>query len=368
MAPIKLRRGRTRSILEGSIDSALLAVEVYNKPRAVFRSEAYVTLMVMAWTKLLHAYFNHFIGDRYYYRSKNNRYIRNDGERKAWELKTCIKEYNRLNSSDQLDQSLVANLQFFIGLRNKIEHRHVAKKEIDTLIFGECQSMLYNYERMLTDTFGAQYAINENLVYSLQFSQMRTEEQETANKKVLSKEVKEIREYVENYRTALSSEIFDSQIYSIKLILVPKISNTNRSDVAMEFVRWSELNEEDRAKYEQLVTLTKEKIVKTEGANVGRLKPGDVLERVQNRCGVELNHHEHKCFYYVFSIRPISEEDRDPFETNTAYCHYDEPHDDYLYQESWVDFIVSVLENSEVELEQIKEHFRERQRLSLNVA
>jgi len=35
---MKLRKGKTKSLLESSIDAALLAVEVYNKPRTTFRS------------------------------------------------------------------------------------------------------------------------------------------------------------------------------------------------------------------------------------------------------------------------------------------------------------------------------------------
>jgi hypothetical protein len=361
---MKLRKGRTKSILEGSLDSALLAVVIYNKPRTMFRSEGYITLMVIAWMKLLHAYFNRTIGDRYYYRLKSGRYDRVDGERKAWEWSTSVKEYNKLNPSKQLSEAVTANLQFFIGLRNKIEHRHVAKREVDTLIFGECQSLLYNYENVLVELFGEEHAINENLVYSLQFSQMRTQEQETASKKIRSKEVQEIRADIDNYRSSLPSEVFDSQEYSVKLIQIPKISNTNRNDVAVEFVRWSELSEEDKATYDQLVAIIKEKVVKKEAANAGKLKPGDVLEQVEARCGVKINFTVHKCLYYVFSIRPISEKDRDPFDTDTTYCHYDEAHGDYIYQESWVDFIVNTLGSDKVTLEHIKECYKNRQRLT----
>jgi len=363
---MRLRKGRTRSILEGSVDSALLAVEIYNKPRTTFRSEGYVTLMVIAWMKLLHAYFNRTIGDRYYYRQENGRYVKVDGERKAWELKTCIVEYNKRNPSDQLSQPVVANLQFFIGLRNKIEHRHVAKRVVDTLIFGECQSLLYNYENTVVKLFGEEHAINENLVYSLQFSQMRTEEQELASKKILAKEVRQIREYVENYRSSLPNEVFDSQEYSVKLIQVPKISNTNRNDVAIEFVRWSELSEEDKASYAQLITIIKDRVIKKEAVNVGKLKPGDVLDEVEARSGIKINHHEHKYLYYVFSIRPTSGEALNPSDTNTAYCHFDETHNDYVYQESWVDFIVDILGNRKMEIEQIKEHYKQRQKLSID--
>jgi len=33
--------------------------------------------------------------------------------------------------------------------------------------------------------------------------------------------------------------------------------------------------------------------------------------------------------------------DQDPFETNTKYCHYDEAHKDYLFQQCWIDFLIA---------------------------
>ena len=65
---------KVKRLLESSIDCALLAVEVYNKPRATFRVECYITQMIMAWTKLLHAYFQDKIGERYFFKKKNGRY------------------------------------------------------------------------------------------------------------------------------------------------------------------------------------------------------------------------------------------------------------------------------------------------------
>jgi hypothetical protein len=77
---MKLRHGKTKNILQSAVDSSLLAVEVFNKPRTPFRTQTYVSLMIMAWTKLFHAYFNHEIGDRYYYKKKgSNRYEDRDG-------------------------------------------------------------------------------------------------------------------------------------------------------------------------------------------------------------------------------------------------------------------------------------------------
>jgi hypothetical protein len=78
---MSLHKGRTKRILLSSLDSSLLAVEIYNKPRTTFRTQAYLSLMVIAWTRLLHAYFNMTIGDKYYFKIKG-RYEIVDGEKK----------------------------------------------------------------------------------------------------------------------------------------------------------------------------------------------------------------------------------------------------------------------------------------------
>lgn len=41
--------------LEKATDSAMLAVEVYNKPATKVRSGAFIVLMCIAWTSLFHA-------------------------------------------------------------------------------------------------------------------------------------------------------------------------------------------------------------------------------------------------------------------------------------------------------------------------
>lgn len=342
-----LRRGRTKTTLEASIDSALLAVEVYNKPRTAFRSEAYIALMIMAWTRLFHAHFLATIGDRYYYKKKG-RYEIIDGEKKAWELGTCIKKYGKLAGAVE------KNLLFFIGLRNKIEHRHIDKREVDALIFGECQAFLYNYENLLIKFFGPQYALNEALVYSLQFSHLRTPRQEQANKAALSKDLANVVGYIEKYRSALDDIDYDSQEYSIKILQVPKISNTNRADAAIEFVKWDELSEEDRNAYEQIAVIIKDKRVTVSAANVKRLKPSSVVEEVNTHLGKKvLTQNLHVVLYKLFGVRPPNGAD-DPFDTNAEYCLFDETHNDYVYQDSWVQFLVHFLQASGYSPEELR--------------
>jgi hypothetical protein len=236
-----------------------------------------------------------------------------------------------------------ANLKLFIRLRNKIEHRNIEKRELDVLLFGECQALLMNFENLLVDLFGPDYALNENLAYALQFSTMRTPEQTAANRRALSADLSDIRAFITNYRGSLTEETFSSQSYSIKLIQIPKISNTNRNDVAIEFVRWNELSHDDRQLYDQLDVLIKDRVIKQPVVNLGGMKPGKVLEEINRKCGANLSHHDHKCLYVTFVIRPDGASRDDPFQTNPKYCHYDEVHDDYVYTQHWVDFLVSMI-------------------------
>ena len=107
-----LRKGKTKHLVGNSIESALLAVETYNSPRKEFRFESYIVLMIIALTKLFHAYFNHSIGNKYYYKNTNGRFKIIDEERRSWELKTCIEKYS------DISESVYQNILFFIKLRH----------------------------------------------------------------------------------------------------------------------------------------------------------------------------------------------------------------------------------------------------------
>lgn len=187
---------------------------------------------------------------------------------------------------------------------------------------------------------------------------MRTDEQVTVHRRALSADLADIKTFVENYRSSLTDDVFNSQAYSIKLIQILKISNTNRNDIAIEFVRWNELSEEDKQAYEKLDVLIKDRVVKQPVLNLGHMKPGKVLEKVKERCEEKLSHIDHKCMYVIFGVRPDPSVDDDPFNTNPEYCHYDEVHDDYVYSATWVDCLVKVLQAGKMKRHMWKQAYK----------
>jgi hypothetical protein len=130
-------------MVEASRDEATLAVRLYNDPAEVRSFEGFVVHMHLAWLYLLHAEFARDGKDIRYRRRDNPRLLdRVDGEARRWELARCCHE--RWSAGD----AVRLNLEFFIALRNKIEHRYASKAQLalSATVGGHAQALLLNYE------------------------------------------------------------------------------------------------------------------------------------------------------------------------------------------------------------------------------
>jgi hypothetical protein len=325
--------------LEKARESALLAVDIYNKPATKFRSGGYIVLMCIAWTALFHAIFFQKGIKPFYRESKDSRrYQKRDGDYKAWELAECLQQYYGSDNSP-----IRKNIEFFVPLRNKLEHRSVP--QLDIHVLGECQAFLFNFEDLLIQEFGSKYALNEHGFISLQFSHVRHEDQLKAIRSMQKPLSKEIKNYIDTFRSSLTSDILDDLQFSYKVFIIPKLSNhENSADLAIEFVKYDPKNPDEMEKYNQVTTLLK--VSQVQVANAGKLKAGEVSAKVEpiikEICGKDAkftasSHHARAVRYY--KIRPAKGEDKR--KTNPKYCHYDEAHNDYVYTDEWVRFLKS---------------------------
>ncbi|MGH9322259.1 MAG: DUF3644 domain-containing protein [Vicinamibacteria bacterium] len=319
-----------KALLQKARESALLAVETYNRPTANFRSGAYVVLMVIAWTSLFHAVFLQKRIKPFYRKKNSTRYEKLDGEPKRWELKECLHQYHKNDNP-----SARKNLEFFIGLRNKIEHSSLA--QLDSEIFGECQAMLLNFDALLISEFGDRYAIRGGLTFALQFSKVIPKGQSTQTAKSQKKAFKAVKQYVDEFRSSLSTEIQNDLAYSFKVYLVPKIGNQASKDaVAVEWIKYDPSKPEEMKHYEKVVAMIKPKEVQI--ANLGLLKPSKVANEIETRLGRRFTAYDHKLCYQHFQIRPPKGAP-DPYACNAQFCVYDDLHKDYGYTPEWVTFL-----------------------------
>lgn len=306
------------NLLEKAKESALLAVDIYNKPKTSFRAGGFIVLMSIAWTAIIHAIFEKQKKKYFYIDDKNpKRYKKIDGEYKAWELLKSAKEFFKDDNN-----IIYKNILFFCELRNKIEHRFMPS--IDPIISGECQSFLLNFENLLVEEFGEKHSIIDSLFIPLQFT--------TQKRNLLkTKESEKVLDFIRQFRNSLDSDISNSQEYSFKAYFVPKLGNhRNSSDIAIEYVKFDPNNLEEMKKYEEMFVGVKERTVAV--ANQGKYKPSNVLEILKEK-GIIKNMTWHTKMWKKYEVRP------NPQKCNTKYCQYDEPHRDYIYTKEWINLL-----------------------------
>jgi hypothetical protein len=327
-----------RDNLEKNKQSAIAAVEVYNRPGPRFRTEHYVILIIIAWTALFHAIFYRRGVKPLFKRKgkggKGTRYVKIDGEPKHWDLTECLREfYGSTNPPER------RNLEFLIGLRNKIEHRHLP--HLDATLYGECQASLINLEALLLTEFGSKFALGDQLGVALQFSQIVPDEKAKVLKAAVKTAAAPVATYIETFRSNLPPTILESMKYSFSVFLVPRVANREKAaDASVTFVRVDEASPEDLQRLLKLNILIRDKHIPI--ANLDLRKPGDVVARVAAKLPHEFNQHHHTCAWRHFAVRPAKNAAK-PEKTDSRYCIYDGAHDDYLYTDAWIDRLINEL-------------------------
>jgi hypothetical protein len=321
-------------------ESALLALQIYNNPTTIFKTEGFIVLMVIAWTALLHAVLKRR-GVECHYKGDAGKPILIDGDPKMWELAECLREIFKAEQSP-----VRTNVEFFIGLRNKIEHRYVPA--IDPHVAGECQAMLLNFDDLLSAEFGPYFGIRDSMTLPLQTSTIRSDEQSKALRKLQAGHFEEVKEFVDKFRAGLDSNVGGDQRFAFRVFLVPKVGNhRSSSDLAIEFVKVDSAQADELGK--QIVAV-KEKHVAVHNANL--FKPSVVAKEVAKRIAKKFTVNDHTAAWKKYKVR------QNGFATvgcDPKFCVPDPVHQDYVYTQDWIDLLVQKLSDT-AEYDIIRNH------------
>jgi len=216
-------------LLKKSRETALAAVQIFNKPNISFKSESYV---VLAWTYLLHAHYrSKKIEYRYYeQRGKRRRYdTTKHGAYKYWEIERCLND-----KKSPIDKNTGNNLRFLIGLRHEIEHQMTTR--IDDILSARFQACCLNYNEYIKSLFGVDNGIEKHLPFTLQFSTISTEQKELLEEHPGLPA--NIQGYIQKFDDELSDEEFTHPHYAYRILFVPKTANRKgQVDRVIEFVK-----------------------------------------------------------------------------------------------------------------------------------
>ncbi len=229
----KRRIGSVKTeLVKKAREAMLAAVQLYNNPQVTFKAEAFITLSVIGWTYMLHAYYKSIGVDYRYYRivGKKKTYDRTKyGAYKHWELERCLND-----ASCPLDSETSANLRFLIGVRHEIEHQMTDK--IDEYLSAKLQACAINFDYNICKLFGDRYNLSKELSLAIQFSPLSPEQRDNLQDNLHI--TTNVKNFVVDFENVLSDEALRSSRYAYRVLFVPiNAKRPGQADQVVEFVK-----------------------------------------------------------------------------------------------------------------------------------
>lgn len=331
------RRPRWWHQLQASKNEALLAVDLYNRSGHERQLEAFIVHMSMAWLKLLQAAAERDGGDLYIRDHRGRRQRAHDGGWLHKSLQVMASEFFGVQDPR------LANLLFFVGLRNRIEHRH--ERDVATLVAGRTQAWMLNYEATLTGEFGTVEGLSTQLRFPLFLSSI-TDDAAEALKAVRRRVPRGVLEWVQDFDAELEPDLAADQRFDFRVYLVPHTGSKTEADAAMTFVRLNELTEDQQEVMAKAQTIIRDRQVAV--SDLGALLPTEVAKRVTKAIGrpFKVTPHHARAWRY-FEVRPPSGS-TDPAKTKTDFCRWNPAFKQYVYTDAWVKFLSRKLSDDEI--------------------
>jgi hypothetical protein len=331
-------------MLTASKQEAVVAVRLYNDPGRERALEGFIIHMHIAWLYAFQAKWMREGLNHHVLRSeKPLRYKYINGERMSQPLEWFVKE-QYANSND----AIRANLEFFIKLRNKIEHRHTGSDEaLLTIVNGECHSMILNYEEFITSFGGPENSLGRNLHFPIFIGGFTDRGKEDLLKMTKSLPA-DLRSFLVEYDAGLDDEVSRDPRYCMRLTIILESGN-RKGDLSLQFVNHKDLTDEQRVVAEEIAArkgyvITKSKTVSVSNAN--NLKPKQVAVAVEEEIPFVFNVNTFAKVWRLNGWRPPAGA-TNPENTKSDYCVYDEPHKDYTYTPACVSWLVKKCQTPE---------------------
>ena len=213
-------------------EALMAAVQIYNSPQITFKAESFITLSIVGWTYLLHAYYREkgICYKYFHYEGKKKIYDKTKyGAYKHWELERCIND-----KACPLDADTKNNLRFLIGVRHEIEHQMTDK--IDEFISAKLQACAINFDFYISKCFGEKYSLGKELALAIQFSPLTPEQRGSllSNPHITTT----IKNFVADFEDDLSEESLKSSRYAYRVLFVPiNAKRMGQEDRVVEFIK-----------------------------------------------------------------------------------------------------------------------------------
>lgn len=291
-------------------EAMILAVHVFNNPSIQFKTETFAVQANIAWTYLLH---------EYYEQKKGIAIVGKDG--RSLLLSQMIKR-----TDCPLSAGMKNNLEDMIDIRNDVEHKLL--RRADLKFFPKFQACCLNFDKAICDLFGERLSLKSELSLSLQFAKLDFEQIKTLHKY-------DIPSHIEALDARLNSRVDsaakDDLEYQFRVVYTLEASSKSQSHI--QFVRPG--SEEGK---EIHYVLEKYKAAD----EIYPYKPGEVCAEVAKRTGKRFTQHNHTQAAKLYKARPAGKS-KQPANVDKKYCIYHPAYKSYTYAEAWIEHLVSAV-------------------------
>ena len=374
-------RGKAKYMLDQSVSSFQLAIEIFNKPVISYRVQAFLVLLIWAYNKLFMSYLYTKIGDKFYYKKRwtnfyetvpvNKSIIENFGvevdfdHRKIRDLSKLINEsisYSEIDISDKEKKNII----FLKYLRDKVEHKWFKPNELEHLTFDLMWPIIYwveVYEKLLK-ILVPKHRYQISGWYALQTSFFDLKQLDSLRSK-LSTDFIAMKKFIWNYNNTAN--------FKAKFLQIEVDTQWSDSDILPTIkISWK-INVKEGDKQDVLVQT---KRVHSWYSKVN-LKFSEIKKYVLSRCDFKITHTYLYRLYYLFDLAPTKtyksstywptlDKSKISFENlNSQYLSYDATYSNFSYTEAFGRLICKLIKEHWLDKAAVKKLYVNWDKLSL---
>lgn len=302
-------------------EAMIIAVQIFNNPAIQFKTEAFAVMSNIAWTYLLHEY----------YERKGKNVRESDGRAlllsKMIEWQDC-----------PLTKGMKNNIRHIMNIRNEVEHTLMngADREYYSLFQPSC----LNFNNKICELFGDKLSLANDLSFAIQFNKLSLRQIETLHQYDIPEGLRAIDA---NMESSLTDE--EKMNTEYRFTVYYAIESASKSKAALIFVS------PDTAEGKEIHNIMiKQEVLDNKYPH----KPGVVCNQVSAATGIKFSQHNHTQACKLYKVRPPSCSPT-PENTTKEYCIYHKAHKDYTYSDKWVEFLIDKVKDTN-EFSKIKQY------------
>lgn len=294
-------------------EAMILSVHVFNSPAFCFKTEMFTMLTNVAWTYLLHEY----------YQRQNVEIIGRDG-------RTLLLSQMIDRNDCPLSKGIKDNIRAIKILRDDVEHKILGRSDKKWL--GIFQACCLNFEKTICSLFGENMTLSHELSFALQFSKLNFEQASILNRY-------EIPAHIDAVDARLTEGMTEEQIADIEyqFRVVYTLDSVTKSRAHFQFIQPNSAEGKEIRN-----VLVQHKLAD----QLYPHRPQEVVDKIKENTGKNFTLYNHTQAWKKYRIRPKTGAAQ-PDNTNKEYCIYHFAHHDYTYSEQWVRYLEDIVNDEE---------------------